>query len=140
MGTAGAVARPAAPAASGRAGRARWEASGCLAAKGEAPSRAFEVQPGRALPEPPSVQAAPGGARVRHALTHACCLSGAVQAVRVRGTWEVRETLSGTPCRCVCSSTLETFVSLPRGKQRVRVVVLRGEERTVAGEFTVEVR
>jgi hypothetical protein len=144
MGTGGSVARPEAPGAEavrGRSGRVRWEARGCLAARGEAPARAFEVEPGRrALPEPPSVDAAPGGARVRHQLTHACCLAGAVRAVRARGVWEVRETLSGTPCRCLCASTLETFVSLPRGRQRVRVVVLRGEERTVAGEWTLDVR
>jgi len=138
MSQGGAVAPPA-PTLKGKSGKARYEIRGCLAVKGEEKSRPFEIQPGqRTLPQRARVDPAPGGARVRHPLTHACCLTGSVKAKRIDGVWEVRETLSGTPCRCQCASTLETFLTLPPGKHRVRVVVLRGAEREVAGEWPVE--
>ena len=56
-----------------------------------------------------------------HEVGHACCLSAAT-AVQIAGTTvTITETLSGTQCRCLCSSNLRTAVGLSPGTWSVEV-------------------
>jgi hypothetical protein len=90
--------------------------------------------PTRALPPPAHLEVQPtaGGVRVVHQVPHACCLRASVTS-EVTGTIaSVRENLSGTPCRCMCASTLTTVLSLPPGTYQVDV------ELTVSGRTEAE--
>lgn len=95
----------------------------------------------RAPPAPEKVEASalPTGLVLTHELPHACCLAAAT-AVAVEGRQvTVTETLSGTPCRCLCSSTLRTAVGLGQGTWavEVRTVEPAGPRVAWTGEVTV---
>jgi hypothetical protein len=62
------------------------------------------------------------GALVTHDFTHACCLSATIDTVVDGNTITVREHLVGTPCRCVCESTIQTRLNVPPGDYDVRLV------------------
>lgn len=96
-------------------GELRTNISGCAATATEQEAQAF-VSTTRGLPPPPTIQAVQGGALITHPLDHTCCLKLAVTS-RIEGERSavVRETLSGAPCRCRCSSTVKTALGLKPG-------------------------
>ena len=132
----------------GPPGTSRSSIEGCLVAAGEAEARRLPP------PAPPTRSGAGGGVEispveggllVTHALSHACCLSGAVSTSIESDLVTVTERLRGDPCRCMCGSTLRTAVRLEPGRYRLALVVEHGEthgggriERIL--ERTVEVR
>lgn len=117
-------------------GAVAFDASGCLADKGAAAksapaSRALPTHP----PEEVQLRPVPGGLRIRHQFSHACCLEGRVQTSLEGQQLTVTELLAGTPCRCKCDSTLESAVALKPGSYTVRLVVRQpGREREVRRE------
>jgi hypothetical protein len=115
-------------------GDSRVAITGCLAEADEAGGARHPVAVTRSAPATPevTVSALGNGLIVAHDLAHACCLKGEVEA-RVEGTTvRVIETLSGSPCRCMCHSTLKTAVALVPGDYTVEVVVKDGfGEKTV---------
>ena len=118
------------------AGTLKFAVEGCAAKPNE------ESVATRALPPPDSVQTSvlQGGVLLTHEVAHACCLSAA-SAVTVEGTKVVvTETLSGTPCRCRCSSSLRTAVGLKPGTWSVEVKTVEPGRTWSAwtGELTVE--
>ena len=67
------------------------------------------------------MQGSRDGVRVVHQVPHACCLRAAV-VTEVTGTAVfVRERLSGSPCRCMCASTLTTTLPLSPGTYEIAV-------------------
>lgn len=86
----------------------------------------------RGGPAAPEVRITPtgGGLVIEHKLSHACCLTGAVET-KVEGTQvTVTEKLTGDPCRCRCGSNLKTAVGLAPGTYDVKVEVdERGTKR-----------
>ena len=63
------------------------------------------------------------GAIISHAFAHACCLSATTETTVAASTITIEERLVGTPCRCVCDSTIQTRVNVPAGDYEVRLVV-----------------
>jgi hypothetical protein len=117
------------------AGAHRFAVEGCAATP--------EVEPPatRSLPPPDKVEASAleGGVLLTHEVAHACCLSAAT-AVTLEGTKVVvTETLSGSPCRCRCSSSLRTAVGLEPGTWQVEVKTVSPGKTWVAwtGELKV---
>jgi hypothetical protein len=109
------------------AGASRSVVSGCLTAATESDGSRFPAPPVSRNPAPPvTVTAVPGGALVVHELTHACCLRSQVTSSLDGRRAVVRETLTGTPCRCMCGSTLRTAVALPAGAWTVAVELETG--------------
>jgi len=100
-------------------GAVRWSAEGCLAATTEAEAKRFPTK--RSVMPAVTVAPAPGGATVVHALAHACCLRAEVSSRLEGATAVVVERLTGMRCRCMCSSTLRTFIGLPAGRWNVVV-------------------
>jgi hypothetical protein len=131
--------QPAAPTRPHAAGEARTSFEGCLAAPAEPATRG--APPAPAVEPGVVVEPAPGGLRVLHRLTHACCLKGAgksaVDGQRVQVTLE----LSGQACRCMCGSSVTTFVPLRPGDYDVTVQLVEagGPARTVH-EQTIALR
>jgi hypothetical protein len=81
-----------------------------------------------------------GGVVVSHAFRHACCLRSRILPRFSERTVVVSEKLSGTPCRCMCSSRLRTTVGLAPGKWTV-VVDLdsgKGPERVHSENLVVK--
>jgi hypothetical protein len=115
--------------------KSRTVMTGCLdnpdARKGQ--GRRATPGPGPGQSEGVIVEAQGDGAiEVRHNLTHNCCYKAEVDT-KVKGA-EVRvtETLSGTVCRCNCSSTIRTTVPLKKGDYSVTVdLVQNGKTSTV---------
>ncbi|MDQ3264186.1 MAG: hypothetical protein M3Y59_11075 [Myxococcota bacterium] len=101
--------------------------AGCLSlaeATAEAGAR-FPVPPPTRGPNPDQVRVNPMGEGIviAHELSHACCLQGEATA-RVEGTkLVVTEKLTGTPCRCMCASTIRSAVGLSPGTYTVVVQV-----------------
>lgn len=126
--------------ASASIGVGQTTASGCLASPDGTEQGPRDAR--SAAPEPPPVTVITdgGGVRVVHALTHACCLKHKVET-QVSGTVvRVHVELSGTPCRCICSSSLTTTVRLSPGRYTVQVTVDdRGDKRREP-EQTVDVK
>ncbi len=84
-------------------------------------------------PDGPEVQisAVSGGIEVRHDLSHACCLRSKISTEVKAGNVIITESLSGTPCRCMCSSTVTTKVRLGPGAYSLKVVLDdRGQQKT----------
>ncbi len=108
-------------------GASHTAVQGCLAVQSESEASRFPVPPPtRSAPPPVTVTAVPGGILVVHELAHACCLKSEV-ATRVEGeSVVVSERLTGTPCRCMCSSTLRTSVGLLPGRWSVALDLDRG--------------
>ncbi len=69
------------------------------------------------------VGATTAGVVVSHKVRHACCLKGAVETSVEGTTVTIREQLTGSPCRCLCGSGIETHVPLAPGTYDVKVVV-----------------
>ncbi len=117
-------------------GQSRFVVEGCATTPDEPPAET------RALPEAEKVEASAlgNGIVVSHVLAHACCLKAETSAVVDGAHVTITETLSGTPCRCMCSSTLRTAVGLPVGTWDVQVrTVEPGKTRTAwSGELTVQ--
>lgn len=108
-------------------GTSRFEVEGCAAH----PERAMDQPPARALPPTDTaveVQPLRRGAVVVHELTHPCCLKANVTAHVEKKVARVRETLSGNPCRCMCSSTLRTALALTPGTYQLIVELERDKK------------
>jgi hypothetical protein len=104
------------------AGESSSEVAGCLAAASEADAAKFPLS--REAPAAPvTVSSLSNGLIITHELTHACCLKATVTSKLDKDEVTLREALFGTPCRCMCSSTLRTAVGLRAGLYRVHVVV-----------------
>ncbi|HWA76671.1 MAG TPA: hypothetical protein VG937_30270 [Polyangiaceae bacterium] len=102
---------------------ASTKVTGCLASTSGMPDRAA---PTAALGGPP-VELIPGPkAKLVHHLKHACCLRSQTRVERAATVITVVEALSGTPCRCQCSSTLTTELTLPKGKYELSLQVEQG--------------
>jgi hypothetical protein len=69
------------------------------------------------------VGATPAGLVVSHKVRHACCLKGSVETSVEGSVVTVREQLTGSPCRCLCGSGIETTVPLAPGTYEVKVIV-----------------
>lgn len=114
---------------------------GCLAVQGESEATRFPSPPvTRSGPPPPvTVAAVPGGLLITHQLAHACCLQSKVSTRIEQRNVVVLETLSGTPCRCMCSSTLRTSAGLAPGRWNVAVDLDTGRrvERVFTGTVVV---
>jgi hypothetical protein len=123
------------------AGASRTSVSGCLTAATESEGSRFPAPPVSRNPTPPvTVTAVPGGALVVHDLTHACCLRSQVTSSLDGRRAVVRETLTGTPCRCMCGSSLRTAVALPPGAWTVAVELETGGQVRLVSELPVTVR
>jgi hypothetical protein len=123
------------------AGASRSTVSGCLTAANESDATRFPAPAVSRNPAPPvTVTAVPGGALVVHELTHACCLRSQVKTSLSGSRAVVRETLTGSPCRCMCGSTLRTAVALPAGAWTVAVELETGGEVRLVAELPVAVR
>jgi len=106
--------------------RVRSSVSGCLSqSRGqeqpEAPSRA------RGAPDRFVVTGQKGNVAVEQSFSHACCLESRTSATLEGSTVVVTTELMGTPCRCMCASTIRSAVSLPPGTYTVRIVHRQGE-------------
>lgn len=104
---------------------ANTEVSGCLASASGTPTRAASSAgtPGVEL-----VQGAPP--KLVHRLEHACCLHSQTRILRRDRAIQVTEQLSGTPCRCKCSSTLSTELRVPAGSYEISLVLEQGGTRS----------
>lgn len=98
--------------------------AGCLASPGGTEqgsrSRAMDTAPKK--PEL-AVTVVGDGIQVLHDLSHACCLTSKIDTQVSDGVVTVTETLSGTPCRCMCSSTISASVRLAPGAYTLKVIV-----------------
>jgi hypothetical protein len=103
--------------------RSQTEISGCLAK----PSMRAAAPRKRSAPLP---REAVTGIVVRHNFSHACCLKGAVTTTVSGGNVEVVESLTGTPCRCLCASTLRTTIPLRPGTYNLVVWLASHDART----------
>lgn len=100
--------------------------SGCLASAGGTPTRAAPTKEGA-----PGVEVIAGAIpKIVHRLEHACCLHSRTRVVRSARSIQVVEELSGTPCRCRCSSTLTTELHVPSGNYELAVVLDQGGARS----------
>ncbi|MBK7579425.1 MAG: hypothetical protein IPI67_04380 [Myxococcales bacterium] len=113
--------------------------AGCLASPGgteQAPrSRGMAAQK-------PELAVAPvsGGVQVVHELSHACCLKSKIDSKVEGNVVTLNEVLSGTPCRCMCSSTVTTSVRLAPGNYTVKVLVDTNGQKHASGEQQVTVK
>ena len=98
------------------AGKSRTAISGCL--KTGQPERGVRSPAPQGALE---VTAVPGGVKVHHQFSHACCLKGSAKTTIQGRTVSVWESTSGRSCRCICSSTIDTVVGLGSGKWMVYV-------------------
>jgi hypothetical protein len=117
---------------------ARTEISGCLARQSEGLSRSagatgdIDELPS-SLPKKPPLDDAKDttpeltltvdrdGVRMHHAWRHACCLTATVAAHTTGRRLDIVQTISGTPCRCMCQSVINTAVPLSAGDWEVVV-------------------
>lgn len=102
--------------------------AGCLAS----PGRTEQATRARAMAARPELSVTPvsGGVRVAHELSHACCLESKIATSVSGSTVTITESLFGTPCRCMCSSTISTSVRLSPGDYTLRVVVDHDGQKT----------
>jgi hypothetical protein len=121
-------------------GKSRFVAEGCAAKPEEADKSA--TRGGLSGSEKDKVEASALGTGivVSHDLAHACCLKADSVADIQGSSVVITETLSGTPCRCICSSTLKTAVGLKKGTWQVSVKTVEGGNSKTAwtGELTVK--
>ena len=115
--------------------------AGCLASPGRMAqgerSRAA-MDPAEAKPEL-TVTPAAGGVRVTHEVAHACCLESKIETKVSGGVITVTESLFGTPCRCMCTSTISTSVRLAPGDYTLRVVFDHaGQQKTSEQKLVVK--
>ena len=78
---------------------------------------------------------------VAHDLQHACCLKATTKMEKGDGRLVIEEVLSGTPCRCLCHSTLRHSIRLAPGEWTI-VLQLRQPDGAIATvhEETLPVR
>ncbi|HYR55018.1 MAG TPA: hypothetical protein VEM39_02815 [Myxococcaceae bacterium] len=107
-------------------GTTRFEVEGCAAH----PERGTKQEPPRAMYSQTrlDVQPTPGGVIVVHELAHACCLKAKVTSQVKDRTATLRETLSGRPCQCICSSTLRSALALEPGTYQVVIELERSKK------------
>ncbi len=107
-------------------GTTRFEVEGCAAH----PERGTRQAPPGAMYSQTrlEVQPTPGGVIVVHELAHACCLKAKVTSHLKARTATLRETLSGTPCQCTCSSTLRSALALEPGTYQIVVELERSKK------------
>jgi hypothetical protein len=87
----------------------------------------------------PTLTLLPGGVRVVHEVSHACCLKSKIETGVSGSVVTITETLSGTPCRCMCSSTIVTSVRLGPGDYTLRVVFdQNGQKATTEQKLSVK--
>ena len=137
----GAVTGPAATVLQGlvlpplEAGAFNSSVSGCAAE----PKRDEPATRSMPRPEKVDVTGVSTGVVLGHVLPHACCLTAATAVAVVGGKVTITETLSGTPCRCLCDSTLRTAVGLGKGSWsiEVRTVAPSGTRVAWTGDVTV---
>ncbi len=101
---------------------AKTSVEGCLAAA--APNEELGNQfpaDTRSNPSGVRLETASGYVRVVHSLSHACCLKSDARVERSGGLVRVSERLSGTPCRCRCSSALITRLKPQAGDTEIAV-------------------
>ncbi len=117
-------------------GKSSFRAEGCAATPEVMPEQT------RSLPTDDKVEASALGTGivVSHELAHACCLKAESSANVDGARVTITETLSGTPCRCMCSSVLRTAVGLKKGTWDVVVKMVEpGKTRTAwTGELVVQ--
>jgi hypothetical protein len=110
--------------------------AGCLAS----PGGTEQASRSRALPDPAQakpelgVSAISGGVRVAHEISHACCLKSKIDTQVSGSNVTITETLTGTPCRCMCSSTVTTSVRLAPGDYALEVVLDVNGQKKTSGE------
>lgn len=101
------------------------EVEGCLAAASEQEMAGF-LPNTRAAPSGVELASDAGGVRVVHRFAHACCLKSETTAERTGGLVTLNERLSGTPCRCRCSSALRTRLELLETDEELSVRLEEG--------------
>ena len=124
------------------AGKARSRIAGCLqdAAAGDAAGSRYPAAVTRGASAPPVRVVVLGtGLVVHHDLRHACCLSGEVETQVAGSELRVRVLLTGSPCRCMCRSTLATAVGLALGSYHVVVEVEEGGHLRIVHEEDVQI-
>lgn len=101
---------------------AKTSVEGCLAAAApnEELGNKFPADT-RSNPSGVRLETASGYVRVVHSLSHACCLKSDTRVERSSGVVRVSERLSGTPCRCRCSSAVITRLQPQAGDTEVAV-------------------
>jgi hypothetical protein len=101
---------------------AKTSVEGCLAAAApnEELGNKFPADT-RSNPSGVRLETASGYVRVVHSLSHACCLKSDTHVERSGGVVRVSERLSGTPCRCRCSSAVITRLQPQAGDTEVAV-------------------
>ncbi|MFT3842105.1 MAG: hypothetical protein QM723_34255 [Myxococcaceae bacterium] len=122
-------------------GKSRFQAEGC-AAKPEEAEKNANTRGGMptAADDKVTPSATSTGIIVSHDLAHACCLK-AESAADIQGSAVViTETLSGTACRCMCSSTLKTAVGLKKGTWQVSLKTVEGGTTKDAWSGSLEVK
>jgi hypothetical protein len=103
----------------------RTSIEGCLSAADEAEMARFPANT-RAAPSGVRLEPDAGGVRVVHRFGHACCLKSDTRVERQGSLLTLTERLSGTACRCRCSSALTTRIELQAGDGELRVVLDEG--------------
>lgn len=115
--------------------------AGCLASPGrmqQGERTRAAMDPAQAKPEL-AVSPVAGGVRVAHEVDHACCLESKIETKVSAGVISVTESLFGTPCRCMCSSTISTSVRVGPGEYTLRVVFdHNGQQKTTEQKLVVK--
>jgi len=128
----------------GTPGESLTRFEGCLA-QAEATEAAGARFPSRArsrgAPAGPAAQVSTvsGGVLITHELSHACCLTAKVTSEVLGTKVTVQETLSGSPCRCLCQSTVRTSVGLSKGHYQLSLVQASGGAATSVLETEIDV-
>jgi hypothetical protein len=73
-----------------------------------------------------------------HHIDHACCLSATTDVKVEADTVTLTEHLSGTPCRCRCSSTIQADLDVAPGDYKLRVLTEQDgkTEEAFSGAFS----
>jgi hypothetical protein len=118
------------------AGAHRTVVEGCALSPREPPPATRAVE----APESFATSALGTGIIVSHTLPHACCLEAKTAVVVTGPHVTITETLSGTPCRCRCTSTIKTAVGLTRGTWAVAVKTVdpAGSREAWSGDLVVK--
>lgn len=126
-------------------GTANAQLAGCIAVAepSEADAAKFpEKVATRSGPAKPAFVVVPtgGGIVVEHQVSHACCLKGTVKTEAEHNRVVVNEVMSGTPCRCRCSSTFRTAVAVPAGEWTVLLNTVVNGKVQLVGQQAVTVQ
>jgi hypothetical protein len=119
-------------------GQSNTEASGCLA-KNLAEQAQAPATRSRPSPDAIGVTAAGNGIVATHDLSHACCLTAKTETKVEQQHVTIIETLEGSPCRCMCSSTLRTRVGLEPGDYTVTLQLNRAGKTETVHEQSVKI-